>query len=157
MKWFANLRTLLIAMWLGAALFFSFAVAPSAFAILSSREAAGAVVSRTLAIVNYSGLIVGLILLASSFILSRRDILIWAERISLAVLAIACAVGQFVIGARLHNLREQTGRPIEELAIDAPLRVEFNNLHAISVWVLIIGMIAALVSYFLIARGLEKN
>ena len=68
MKILANSRTLLIALWLGGAVFFSFAVAPSVFSVLPSREMAGSVVNRTLAIVNYSGFIIGLILLASSFI-----------------------------------------------------------------------------------------
>lgn len=68
MNFFSDIRRLLLILWLGGACFFSFAVAPSAFAVLPSREIAGAIVSRSLSIVNYSGLVVGLILLATSFI-----------------------------------------------------------------------------------------
>ena len=47
-------RLLLLGLWLGAAMFFSFAVAPSAFAVLPARELAGAIVTRTIGIVRAS-------------------------------------------------------------------------------------------------------
>ena len=148
------MRVLLLGAWLGAALFFSFAVAPSAFAVLPSRELAGSVVNRTLLIVNYSGLAVGLVTLASSFLLhqSARQTQLRIEQALLILLSAACAVGQFVIGARLHGIRQQIGRPIEELAADDPARLAFNDLHAYSVWVLLAAMVAALVAFFLAAR-----
>lgn len=153
MNFIASGRTLLLGLWLGAACFFSFAVAPSVFAVLPTRELAGSVVNRTLAIVNYSGVIIGLILLASSY-LSKRTVnrlSLWIEQGLLFLLAAACAFGQFVIGARLQNLREQIGRPIDEIAIDDPLRVAFNDLHGYSVMILSIAMLAAIVAFFLIA------
>lgn len=146
-------RTLLIGLWLGAACFFSFAVAPSVFAVLPSRELAGSVVNRTLLIVNYSGIIVGLILLASSY-LSKQAVNRLSLRIEqglLLLLTAACAFGQFVIGARLQGLREQIGRPIEEVAADNPLRIAFNDLHVYSVTILSVAMIAALIGFFLLA------
>ena len=154
MNWFLDLRILLLGLWLGAACFFSFAVAPSAFAVLSSRELAGSVVNRTLAIVNYSGLLVGLILLASSCF-SRRDvnqIKLRLEQGSLLLLTAACAFGQFVIAAKLSDLRGQIGRPIDEVAIDDPLRVAFNDLHGYSVTILLTAMIAAVFAFFLLVR-----
>ncbi len=70
MKFLSDFRLLLVGLWLGAACFF-IAVAQSAFAVLESREMAGLVVNRTLAIINYSGLIIGVILLVSSFIIKE--------------------------------------------------------------------------------------
>ncbi len=153
MKFISDIRLLLIGLWLGAAVFF-IAVAQSAFAVLPSREMAGSVVSRTLLIINVSGLIIGLILLATSFIkqLNIKPFRLWTERILLIVLTAACAVGQFVIGLWLSWIRSQIGRPIDEVAVDDPHRVQFNNLHGYSVWVLMAAMIAALVVFFLIAR-----
>lgn len=155
MKLLFDLRTLLIASWLGAAVFFSFAVAPGAFAALPSRELAGAVVNRTLAIVNYSGIIVASILLASSFIKFRESRLRkrWAEKIALFALVAACAVGQFIIAAKLGELREKIGRPIDELSADDSLRIAFGNWHVYSVWALGAAIIAAAVSFFLIVRS----
>jgi Domain of unknown function (DUF4149) len=59
----SKIRVLLLLTWLGSAIFFSFAVAPSVFGIVPSRELAGSVVSRSLSIVNYRGLIISLVLL----------------------------------------------------------------------------------------------
>lgn len=154
MKLLFDLRILLLGLWLGAACFFSFAVAPSAFSVLPSRELAGSVVNRTLAIVNYSGIIIGLLLLASSYI-SRENVnrvRLWIEQGLLFLLTAACAFGQFVIAARLSNLRGQIGRPIDEVAIDDPLRVAFNDLHGYSVTILMTAMIAAVAAFFLLVR-----
>jgi len=154
MTFVANLRTLLIGLWLGAALFFSFALAPSVFSVISSRDLAGSVVNRTLGIINWGGLVIGLILLAGSFIFSRKidAITLWTERALLVILATACTLGQFVIGARLHEIREQLGRPIDEIPESDPLRIAFNDLHGYSVMVLSVAMISAIIIFFLLAR-----
>lgn len=153
MKFLSNARLLLLGLWLGAAVFFSFAVAPSAFAVLASREAAGAMVSRSLMIVNIGGLAIGLILLATSFAgtIAARRILLWAERILLIMLPAACAIGLFIGSFWLPSIKAQMGRPIDEVALDDPLRLQFNNLHEYSVWTLILGMLAAIIAFFLIA------
>ncbi len=154
MNLLSDFRILILGLWLGAACFFSFAVAPSAFGVLPSRELAGSVVNRTLAIVNYSGFVIGLILLASSYV-SRQNlnrIKLWIEQGALLLLTAACSFGQFVIGARLRDLRQAIGRPIDEVAIEDPLRVQFNDLHGYSVTVLMTAMIAAVVAFFLIVR-----
>ncbi len=158
MKFLSNVRLLLIALWLGAACFF-IAVAQSAFAVLPSREIAGSVVSRTLMILNLSGLVLGAILLLTSFIkqADANRFRIWAERFLLLILVAACAVGQFVIALWLSFIRAQIGRPIEEVASDDPLKIQFNTLHEYSVWVLMAGMIAALLAFFLIAQKSEKK
>jgi hypothetical protein len=158
MNFIKDIRALLIALWLGAACFFSFAVAPSAFGVLASRELAGSMVSRTLMIVNLSGLVIGLILLVSSFVkqTGTKPVLIWLERLLLAILVGACAVGQFVIGIWLSYVKSQMGRPIDEVPLEDPLRIQFNNLHEYSVWILVTAMIAALAAFFIIARKSEK-
>ena len=154
MRILSDFRILLLGLWLGAACFLSFAVAPSAFAVLPSRESAGAIVNRTLSVVNYSGIIIGLILLASSFIPQPNfnRVWLWIERFLLLVTTVACAFGQFFIGWKLQNLHEQIGRPLEELALDDPLRIAFNDLHGQSVTTLSVAMIAAIIAFFLIAR-----
>jgi hypothetical protein len=61
MKFLSDIRLLLVAIWLGAALLF-IAVAQSAFAVLPQREMAGLVVGRTLAILNFSGIALFIVL-----------------------------------------------------------------------------------------------
>jgi len=159
MNFIKDFRALLIGLWLGAAVFF-IAVAQSSFAVLPSRELAGAVVSRTLMIINLSGLVIGLILLAASFIkqTAAKPFLLWTERLLLALVVTSCAVGQFVIGSWLFYVRAQFGgKPIDEIAADDPLKIQFNTLHEYSVWVLITGMIAALLAFFIILRKSDNT
>ncbi len=153
MKFFSDIRLLILAIWLGAAVFF-IGVAQSAFAVLPSREMAGSVVNRTLAILNYSGLAISLIMIATSLIATARisRLWLWVERLLLLVLAAACAIGQFVIGFWLSSIRLQLGRPIDDVPVDDPLRIQFNVLHEYSVWVLFAGMIAAMITFFVIAN-----
>jgi len=159
MKFLSNIRLLLIGLWLGAAVFFSFAVAPTAFGVLKnlqiaqSSTIAGEMVSRNLMIINVGGLIIGLILLATSFVgaVNTNRFVLWTERILLLLLTAACAVGQFVIALWLSFVKAQIGRPIDEVAADDPLRLKFNNLHEYSVWVLLIAMLAALIAFFIIS------
>lgn len=153
MKFLTDIRLLASAVWLGAAIFFV-AVAQSSFAVIPQRELAGAVVNRTLSILNFSGLAIFAVLLFVSFIASSRinRILLWIERIALSMVVAACAVGQFVFGFWISMKRAEIGRPIDELAVDDPLRIQFNMLHEYSVWALIIGMGAALVAFLVIAN-----
>lgn len=159
MKFLSSIRVLLIGLWLGAAFFFSFSVAPGAFGVLRDQQVAhfsaiaGELVSRNLMIVNLSGLIIGIIALATSFIGAQtaNRFALLTERITLSLLTLACAVGQFVIALWLRFVKTEMGKPIDEFAVDDLLRIKFNNLHEYSVWVLVVGMIAALVAFFIIA------
>jgi hypothetical protein len=133
---------------------FFIGVAQSSFAVLPQRELAGAVVNRTLSILNLGGMAIAVILILSSFVVAKNvnRVSVWAERFLLLVIAAACAVGQFVIGFWLAMIRGQMGRPIDEVAADDPLRIQFNNLHAWSEWVLMAAMIAALIAFFVIVN-----
>jgi hypothetical protein len=147
-------RLLLLGAWLGAAMFFSFAVAPSAFAVLPARELAGAIVTRTISVVNVGGTLVGLLLLTTAFVgrsaAARRA---WRlEVVALALLAVGAGIGHWVIAARMQALRLSMGRSIEELAESDPLRLAFNDLHGYSVAAMTTAMLAALVAFVLIAR-----
>jgi hypothetical protein len=155
-----DVRLLLIALWLGGAVFFSATVAPSAFGVLRARgvayanEAAGSIVTRTLSILNTGGFIIALLLLLSAFLfrqgVKRRAF--FAEVISLVLVAIATGVGQWIIAAQMLDLRAMMGRPIDDVAADDPLRMSFNSLHGYSVMALGLGIIAAAVVLLLIAR-----
>ncbi|HLL72354.1 MAG TPA: DUF4149 domain-containing protein [Pyrinomonadaceae bacterium] len=154
-----HVRLLLVGVWLGAALFFSFAVAPSAFAVLPARELAGAIVTRTIGIVNVGGVIIGLLLLATAFAAKRAATRrAWMlEVVALALVVLATGVGHWVVSARMQALRLSMGRPIDELAASDPLRVAFNSLHGYSVAAMTTAMLAALVAFILIARRNKKS
>ncbi|HEY9403064.1 MAG TPA: DUF4149 domain-containing protein, partial [Pyrinomonadaceae bacterium] len=147
-------RLLLLGMWLGAAVLFSFAVAPGAFAVLPARELAGAIVTRIIVVVNAGGFVLALLLLATAF--ARRGAAtkraLNAELIALAVLALATGVGHWVVSARMAALRLAMGRPIDEVAAGDPLRLAFNSLHGYSVAMMTMAMLAAVTTFILIAR-----
>jgi len=84
---------------------------------------------------------------------------IWVERVLLLVTATACAVGQFVFGVWISLKHAEIGRPIDELAADDPLRIQFDMLHEYAVWTLMAGMAAALISFFVMAnrRSAKKS
>ena len=153
MKFFSDIRLLLLAIWLGAAVFF-IGVAQSAFAVLTDRELAGAVVGRNLTILNFGGIGIAVILLLTSLVGTAKisTFWLWVERFLLLLLAAACAVGQFVIGIWLSSIRSQIGKPIDEVAMEDPLRIQFNTLHEYSVWVMFAAMAAALIAFFIISN-----
>jgi hypothetical protein len=151
----ADARLLLVALWLGGAVFFSFVVAPSAFAVLPTHELAGALVTRTIAFVNVGGFFISLLLLATAFVgrvgVARRRARL-VEIASLAVVAIACGVGQWIVSARMVALRAAMGQTIDRVALDDPARIAFNDLHGYSVALMCAGVIAGVIALLAIAR-----
>ena len=154
MKFLNDIRLLLLGLWLGGSVFF-IAVAQVAFSILSERELAGAIVGRSLSVLNFSGMALAVLILLMSFVTARGTnmALAWIDRLLILVVAIACAVGQFVIGFMIASVRSQMGgKKIDEFAADDPLRIQFNQAHEYSVWVLAAAMIAGLIAFFIIAN-----
>lgn len=155
-----NIRLLLLASWLGAAIFFSAVVAPGAFRVLrafnlpNQSEIAGALVSRTLSFINTSGFAVSLLLLITAFALrktftGRRFIL---QIILLMSVGVATALGEWIIGARMRSLRAAFNMPIDQVAHTDVGRIAFAALHGYSVAALSVAMIAALITFFVISK-----
>jgi Domain of unknown function (DUF4149) len=148
-----HLRSIILSLWLGAALFFSFAVAPSVFIVLRSfdlanaNEIAGTIVTRTLAVINISGFVLGLVALLITIALKRRasTIPFVLQVLSLALLASMTAVGQWSVAARMRALRIAMVS-IDLVSPDDPRRVTFTQLHGYSVALLSTALIATLVA-----------
>jgi hypothetical protein len=161
-----DVRLLLMALWLGASVFFSAAVAPSVFGVLreasvqQANHLAGSIVTRTLGLINTGGFIISLVLLATAFLFreaAKRRVFV-TEIIALAVVAVTTALGQWGIAARMLALRQAMGKPIDDVPVGDSLRGAFSSLHSLSVMALTTGMIAAIVALLLIAhRGRAEN
>lgn len=154
-------RLILLAAWVGAALFFGAVVAPAAFGVLRSfglsnaNEIAGSIVTRSLSVVNIAGFVIALLLLVT-LILRRSYSSRWSfivESICLVVIALMTAVGHWFIAARMRALRAAMIVPIDQIAADDSRRIAFNSLHGYSVNALSLAMIAALVAIVLMARA----
>jgi uncharacterized protein DUF4149 len=160
-----NIRMLLLASWLGAAIFFSAAVAPGAFRVLraanlpNAGELAGSIVTRTLSVVNTTGFIFSLLLLISAIALrkiyTRRTFIF--QVVLLLVLAVATAVGEWVIAARMRGLRAGMRLAIDQLPVNDLSRVAFAALHGYSVAALSIAIIAGLIAFFVIAAPVKSE
>jgi len=154
-------RLLLLGIWLGAAIFFGAAVAPALFNVLrgaglaNANELAGSIVTRLLRIINQGGFEIALFLFITAFFIDRNRSRLarYAEVISLAIMAIMTGVSQFVISARMLELRRSLGVPIDQISAIDPRRVAFDSLHSYSVTFMAVAMLAALVAFFTSSRG----
>jgi hypothetical protein len=150
-------ETLLLSLWLGSMIFFSFAVAPSAFAVLPSRELAGRIVTSTIGKVEMIGLVIGPLLILIQAAMwrgsdSRKNIKI-VKTLLVIVMIAAAALSRFWISPQMVSLRASMGVPIDEVALNDPVRNSFNNLHQYSVALMSTAMLAGLVVLFLTVRS----
>jgi Domain of unknown function (DUF4149) len=142
-----KIRLAILGLWLGAMAFFSFVVAPSAFAVLRQQQLAGALVSRTLGALEIIGMIIGALLIVILVLSRERDGAFLYELIALALMTVSMLVSRFVVSRRMHELRVSLGE-IAQLLPNDPARVEFDRLHQYSVWLMgfnILGAIALIV------------
>lgn len=149
---------------MGLALYFSAVVAPAAFGVLrtfslaNASEIAGTIVSRSLSVVNKSGLIMSLLLLISAPVVKKyygRWSFIF-QNVLMVVVAILTAVGEWLIAARMRGLRAVMNGQIDQVPLTDPNRQAFAVLHAYSVGALSIAMIATLVVILLIVVSHER-
>jgi hypothetical protein len=155
-----KIRLLLLASWLGAAIFFSAVVAPGSFRVLrtfdlpNQNEIAGAIVSHTLPFINLIGVIISMMVLVTTFALrntlTRRSFNF--QIILLLIVASATAAGEWIIAARMRALRAAFRIPIDQVPLDDAGRIAFAALHGYSVVALSVAMIAALLAFFLMSR-----
>jgi len=128
-----SIEFLSLSLWLGADAFLSFVVAPGAFSILDSRDAAGMMVGYSLARLHYAGIFLGLIFLIAR--LARTcDFGSFTNAAALCVvlMVVLTAASQFTVSNRMEALKNQMVR-VENTPENDPRRAEFNRLHHISV------------------------
>jgi Domain of unknown function (DUF4149) len=159
-----RLRILLLAAWLGTAVYFSSVVAPSAFGVLRSfelsnaSEVAGTIVSRTLSSVNKTGALLSLLLLITTLgvkkCYGRTSFIL--QNIFLGVIVVATAIGEWVIAPRMVGLRALMRGQIDQIPLTDPARIAFTALHRYSVGALSVAMFSALVVLILMVFGQER-
>lgn len=146
--WLPWLQVALLSAWLGAVLVFSAVVAPAAFAVLPSRAMAGVLVGRVLPALFISGMTLGALLLVAELAWRRGH---WGPAVAFTTMLAACAIAYFVLGARITRLRAEIGGPLDALAPGDPRRAAFGRLHAVSVALLGVALVAALVAILVLA------
>jgi hypothetical protein len=151
----------MLGLWLGAAVFFGAAVAPTVFGVLrgaqlaNANELAGMMVQRLLAVINRGGFEIGLFLLVTGYFINRKEsrLVRFVEMISLAIMAIMTGVSHWIISARMLALRAAMQSPIDQLAASDPRRIAFDALHGYSVRAMAVALLAGLLAFIIMARS----
>lgn len=139
------LSALALALWLGAMLFFSAAVAPAAFQALPTRELAGNVVNvvlRNLHLVAYGSGAVLLVTLALRGLLGQRRLMAAKLGIVAVMLGVALYSG-LSVSPPLAEIRAQVGT-IDKLPDTDPVKQRFDQLHKLSVNLMGLNLLLAI-------------
>jgi hypothetical protein len=132
--------------WVGSIFYFSAAVAPGAFRVLSNQDQAGALVQFTLGRLHTLGVVAGLLYLFASIGLAQSfKGLVRPAAIGVVLMIVLTITSQNFVMRRMLALRTEMGSVVATPASN-PLRAEFDRLHGISVKlegaVLLIGFAA---------------
>jgi uncharacterized membrane protein len=154
------LMMLALVVWLGGLIFFAFVVAPTVFSagLLPTRHLAGEIVGRSLGALHWMGIVSGIVFLVASMIYNRVTMghtrPLAGRHLLIVLMLLLTLISQFAISPKMLALRSEAG-VIDNLALDSPIRMEFNRLH---VWsekfeegVLLLGLL----TLFLTARALH--
>jgi uncharacterized membrane protein len=145
---------LCLGLWLGSDVFLSFVVAPGAFRVLGSRDAAGAMVGFALGRMHLLGVVCGVVFLLARLLRTRTFASFVAPVALCIVLMIALTVAsQLGVSPRMAVLRVQMGS-IQATAQDNPLLAEFGRLHRISVSLESGVLLAALAAIYLMVKDI---
>lgn len=132
-----SLLWILLGGWVGSWLLFALVVAPTAFRVLPSHDAAGALVGPVLEALHLYGAAAGFALAALAFALRRG-----ALRVALPLaMTAACLYSQFGVSAELAEIRHLAFSPEGSEAVAA----RFNELHRVSMTIYSAVLVSALV------------
>jgi Domain of unknown function (DUF4149) len=136
--------------WIGAILFFGAIMAPAAFTLFSSEQAAN-LVNLTLGRLHLVGMVCGVIYLIVTAAGARTPaaLLRLAPLLVLAMI-VTTFVSQFWVIGNMEALRAQAGGSIQSLPDGNAIRASFDRLHVLSVrmesGVLLAGIVALLLT-----------
>ena len=152
-----TIEFLCLGLWLGSDVFLSFVVAPGAFRVLGSRDAAGAMVGFALGRMHLLGVTCGIVLLLARLIRTRTFASFVAPMALCVVLMIALTVASQVgVSPRMAMLRVQMGS-IQAAGEDSPLLAEFARLHRISVLLESGVLLAGLAAFYFMVKELAVS
>jgi hypothetical protein len=151
MSFLRFLVLLALVVWVGGLIFFP-VVAGTAFSVLPSQHLAGLVVRRSLIILHWMGIVSALVFLAASMLLNRlgerTEHPFSAGHLLVGLMLALTCLSQFWIIPSMDKLRDELG-DVASAALNNPLRVRFDELHAWSTRVegciLLIGFVAVYV------------
>ncbi len=147
-----QIRIALLSCWLGVMAFFSFVVAPSAFAVLPTQYLAGQIVSRTLNVAEIFGIVISFILLVILLFSRGRKGKLFLFEVVVTLLMLAAMALSRLVSSNMHSLRERAGEGLYLLLPTDPIRSGFDQLHQYSVGLMGFTMLAAVALIGLLVR-----
>jgi hypothetical protein len=151
------LMALSLVVWLGGIVFFAFVLAPTVFAVLPTHNLAGMVVSRSLALLHWIGILSGIVYLICSAILSRSGngpAQPLARQTLVVLMIVLVLISQFGISPSMNALRAEMG-VIDNVPPADARRVAFNRLHGWSTSAESAVLMLGLAALFLTIRRLS--
>jgi uncharacterized membrane protein len=121
-----------LVVWIGGIIFFAAVLAPTVFSVLPTHDLAGKVVSRSLGIMHWMGIVSGLVFLIASTSYSRLNVgfahPLATQHVLVMIMIALTLISVFVVGAKMETLRADMGI-IDNVPLEDARRVEFNELH----------------------------
>jgi uncharacterized membrane protein len=146
-----------LSIWLGSDIFLSFVVAPGAFAVLASRDQAGAIVGYSLTRMHWMGIMCGALVLLFRLVRTRSVGSLAAPAALCVVLMILLTlVSQVAVSPKMAALRVEMGS-IQATAEGSPLLAEFARLHRVSVGLESGVLLAGMAAIFLMVREASRS
>ena len=158
----AFFEMLLLSIWFGAMVFFSFCVAPSAFSALPTKQLAALVVTSTLSKVELIGLVCGPLLIASILIRPPhgrkwKSSVTWPRVALLILMTASAALSRFTVTPVMVAIRSSLPDIIDRIPASDPSRMRFDNLHQYSVALMTGALLAGLLTLFLTVHAWMKR
>lgn len=145
-----------MAIWVGGIIFFAFVVAPALFSILPTRHLSGLVVTRTLTLLHWIGVVCGGVFLILSVFeayytsgsyeaTALRNVFVFA-------MIVVTLFSQIGVSTKMAALRAEMG-DIDTVAVTDPRRIAFNHLHRWSTSLEVVVLVFGLATLYVIARN----
>jgi len=146
------LQVFALGAWVGSILYFSAVVTQGAFRVLPTIDDAGRLVGFTLSGLHWFGVIAAVVYLAATLGLDRSLKVLAGPASAGVILMLALTlVSQLAVIPRMDVLRAQMGSVMATPAGN-PLRVEFDRLHNVSVYIESAILLLGIASLFFTTR-----
>jgi hypothetical protein len=142
---FHSLAYLVLALWLGALVFFGAILAPVAFSQLPVHSA-GLVVGNSLVRLHWMAFLCGFVFLVVLLLARSHYRSIIPQALLVFIMLVLTAYSQFSIIPRMDTARASIGGDVDAVAANNPGRQIFDQLHRQSVHVEMIVLLCGLVA-----------
>jgi uncharacterized membrane protein len=149
----ASIERIVLALWVGGLWSIGLVVAPELFRSLESRQVAGAIAGNIFTVMNYSGLIAGLILLSLAhrqYQYRWRSFRQWRTLLIVTML-ILVVISQFVLTPMMQEIKQAR---LVTAVVSLDMHNQFAILHGLSS---ILYLLTGILGLVLVAAGAAEK